>query len=388
MGESTLAAARRAKALNLAGSLASAWPSAPKPRRKREPRATATVIDYRKCSVCSALFIGRAPDSGHRKTCSSPCATEHRRRIGNARKRNRQHLERSAYSDITPQQEMAMRRKARKCPMPGCGVKLTDEPGLPNSKHLDHIIPIAAGGTHSHGNTRVICRSCNVRRPRDGSDYFGPVTLWAVLPGTVARPHGGTNKTTCRKGLHPWVAENIGTGSTGKNYCRACRQEIERARNPLRPCARCGTPAALQGGQAMCPACTDTAARKAAELHKAGGLNWNQVAALVGYGSGEGARYAAKRIGYTAAPNTPALKPRPLCQCGEPVPPGQRGPNHSRCDRCVLACAQRAVRLRQEGWTLRRIADEMGYSSITTITNLMKTVAPVASQMGRPRKTA
>jgi HNH endonuclease len=382
--QSTVAPLRRNKALLLAGSLASAWPATePAAKRTYKRRAPFSAIDYRKCSVCSALFIGRPSDGGHRKTCSSPCAAEHKRRIGNARKRNREHLERSAYSDITSEQEMAMRRKARKCPMPGCGVRLTDKPGLPNSKHLDHIIPLGVGGTHSHGNTRIICRSCNVRRPKDGSDYFGPVTLWAMLPGTVARPHGGTNKTTCRKGLHPWVPENI-IVTAGKKRCRACDEVRAHTRYPLRPCAGCGTPTALQGSQAMCPACTDTAARQAAELHAAGGLSWKQVAAMVGYGSGEGARYAAKRIGYAPAPR-PVTDRRPKCpDCGHLT--AARG---RQCPACIEARARRAVHLRTvNGWTLRQIAAEFGYTSITTVTNLMKTVTPIASQMGRPRKTA
>lgn len=224
-----------------------------------------------------------------------------------ARRRNRDHIARSAASDITVEQELAMRRKARKCPM--CGTSLTGKPGLPNSKHLDHIIPVASGGTHTHGNVRIICSRCNLRRPKDGSDYTGPVTLWAVLPGTVARPHGGANKATCRKGLHPWTPENIEVRPDGGKRCRPCRKETDRQRNqrrrgrdrgrkpaPRKTCT-CGAPFAAPGRTAMCPDCTDKAARRAADLH-ASGMTWRQVAAEVGYHSYEGARFAAKRIGY------------------------------------------------------------------------------------------
>jgi hypothetical protein len=62
--------------------------------------------------------------------------------------------------------------------MAGCGVKLTDIPFLPNSKELDHIIPLNIGGTHTIGNVRIICRKCNSSRPIDGSDYFGQLSLW------------------------------------------------------------------------------------------------------------------------------------------------------------------------------------------------------------------
>jgi 5-methylcytosine-specific restriction endonuclease McrA len=122
-----------------------------------------------------------------------------------ARRRHRAHLKRASVSDITSEQEMAMRKKAKNCPL--CGVRMTDQPYLPSSKHLDHIVPINQGGTHTHGNTRIICCSCNVRRPHDGSDYDGQLTLWAQSPGVqerAPRKGGFRNTTTCRKGLHPW----------------------------------------------------------------------------------------------------------------------------------------------------------------------------------------
>jgi 5-methylcytosine-specific restriction endonuclease McrA len=87
-------------------------------------------------------------------------------------------------TDITPEYEMAQRAKAKRCPL--CRVKLIDRPYLPASKELDHIVPRGVFGTHTMGNVRIICRACNLARPDDGSDYTGPVTLWAEQPGEVA----------------------------------------------------------------------------------------------------------------------------------------------------------------------------------------------------------
>jgi len=95
-----------------------------------------------------------------------------RQRIKTHRRHDRERL-----TDITPEYEMALRAKAKRCPL--CDVKLIDSPYLPNSKELDHIIPQCVGGTHTIGNVRIICRRCNLARPNDGSDYVGPVTLWA-----------------------------------------------------------------------------------------------------------------------------------------------------------------------------------------------------------------
>jgi 5-methylcytosine-specific restriction endonuclease McrA len=93
----------------------------------------------------------------------------------NAQRRHRDHIRYTGVSDITPEQELAMRKRTRKCSL--CAVYMTNKPGLPNSKHLDHILPLILGGTHTHGNVRIICRSCNLKRPKDGSDV-AQVTLW------------------------------------------------------------------------------------------------------------------------------------------------------------------------------------------------------------------
>lgn len=69
-----------------------------------------------------------------------------------------------------------------------CGVYMTNKPNRPNSKHLDHIVPLNQGGTHTHGNVRIICADCNLRRPKDGSDYTGQITLWAQGAIPVSRP--------------------------------------------------------------------------------------------------------------------------------------------------------------------------------------------------------
>jgi hypothetical protein len=106
-----------------------------------------------------------------------------------ARQRAKTHRRKAAgrQSDVTLDYELELRRKVRRCPL--CKVYLTSKPYLPNSKELDHMVPLNVGGTHTIGNVRIICRTCNLARPKDGSDYLGPVTLWAEMPGFVKRPH-------------------------------------------------------------------------------------------------------------------------------------------------------------------------------------------------------
>jgi hypothetical protein len=305
-----------------------------------------------------------------------------------ARQRHRDHLRRSAVSDITPGQELAMRLKARTCPL--CGIAMTSKLGQPNSKHLDHVVPLAIGGTHTHGNVRIVCRTCNLKRPKDGSDYSGPVTLWAQGPVPVRRPHGMTvraaGRKTCGKGLHPWTPENILVTGSGKKLCRACYLEKEKHHTHkgaiLKEC-KCGAPFAAAGKTAMCPDCIVATARRAASLH-ASGMTWKQVAAEVGYESGTGAWYAAKRIGYVPASRPVVVKSQPACpDCGSPFTAKGR---QSCCEACATAKAWRAVELRfGQGRTLRYIAGVLGFDSVTSVTNLMKTVVTIESRMGRPR---
>lgn len=361
-----------------------ATPAVSRPGLRRAP---VTQVSYRDCIICNGLFVARATNS-HKRTCSVKCSGEYRA----ARSRARYHIRHIAESDITPEQEHAMRKRARKCPL--CGGYMTSKPSQPNSKHLDHIVPLNEGGTHTHGNVRIICADCNLKRPKDGSDYSGPITLWAQGDVPVSRPdrrrERAANRETCGKGLHPWVAANIIVTGSGKKLCKLCRKATEQRngkRQPQRQC-KCGAMFPAPGRQFMCPACIDAAARQAAELHARGGLTWKQVAEQVGYrsGNGEGARYAAKRIGYVPVP--PAPKPAgrlPCGRCGELVPDA-RGQHTPRCDACQAAAAWEAVALRQDGCTLRYIADQLGYDSITSVTNLMATVVVTERRMGRPRK--
>jgi 5-methylcytosine-specific restriction endonuclease McrA len=212
-----------------------------------------------------------------------------------ARRRNREHIRRVTVSDITAEQELELRRRTRKCPL--CGVWMTSKPWQPNSKELDHILPVNQGGTHTHGNVRIICRKCNLSRPKDGSDYTGPLTLWAHDPAAVSRPDRrlGSVRGTCRKGLHPWVPENVRALPDGKRRCRVCEVECwRRMRGTTLAECRCGAAFPAAGRTFLCPVCTTAAGHRAAELHS-GGLTWQQAADQVGYTTAEGARFAAKR---------------------------------------------------------------------------------------------
>jgi 5-methylcytosine-specific restriction endonuclease McrA len=66
--------------------------------------------------------------------------------------------------DATVADMRALVANAKRCAI--CGCRLNGE------VHVDHIIPLAAGGRHAITNLRAACPSCNVRRPHDGSDVY------------------------------------------------------------------------------------------------------------------------------------------------------------------------------------------------------------------------
>lgn len=88
-------------------------------------------------------------------------------------------------ADVTTGAIRAMKRAARRCRI--CAVFMLNAHGRPQSKELDHIIPLNVGGRHILANLRIICRRCNLLRPKDGSDVIGDPSLYGGLDQAVAR---------------------------------------------------------------------------------------------------------------------------------------------------------------------------------------------------------
>lgn len=198
------------------------------------------------CADCGTATTRNSSRIG--RLCDSCRAM--RRRSHYVNKNHRRRSEGRLWGDVTNAYEANLRSRARSCPL--CRCRLTDRPTLPNSKELDHILPIVAGGTHTIGNVRIICRACNVRRPHDGSDYQGTLTLWAEDPD-IARGF--------------WLARHAPKPSS---VCKS-RQ---------RPRCACGE--ALRDGR--CPRCR---ARRAAEM-RAAGDGWQTIADSLGYANTSG----------------------------------------------------------------------------------------------------
>ncbi|WP_182520076.1 HNH endonuclease [Ochrobactrum sp. RH2CCR150] len=129
--------------------------------RSRAIQARSVRVDIdrseRECPECGKRFIpeyGRA----HAKYCSDKCSWKNNKRRSKARRRART---RGATNDNFDPIEILKRDRWR-CQL--CGTKTprrlrgsTD----PRAPELDHIIPLAMGGSHTRANTQCACRQCN-----------------------------------------------------------------------------------------------------------------------------------------------------------------------------------------------------------------------------------
>lgn len=144
---------------------------------------------------------------------------------------------------------------------------MTSKPNRPNSKQLDHILPLNIGGTHTVGNVRIICRTCNLARPKDGSDLAGwQPTLWAQVPEMMMPP--ATPKPAPKIKPQPAI-----------RYCR-CGARI---RVQARPGERCR-------------GCIMALGRTAARLRREG-MKWQDIADALDYSNPGGVYQYAMRYG-------------------------------------------------------------------------------------------
>ena len=83
---------------------------------------------------------------------------------GKASNRNNSHKRRLTKSEGTATNEYIAKiwQEATHCPI--FGICLTDEPGFPNSKHIDHMIPLSRGGGHHNDNLWVVSARYNLTK--------------------------------------------------------------------------------------------------------------------------------------------------------------------------------------------------------------------------------
>lgn len=119
-----------------------------------KPQPVATTI--KACGHCGSPFAG----SAGKHYCSSKCSKAHARRLYGRKHRHRARRHGAAYEPIDPIK--VFERDRWRCQI--CQVRTprslrgTNEPTAPE---LDHIMPMALGGSHTLTNVQCACRRCN-----------------------------------------------------------------------------------------------------------------------------------------------------------------------------------------------------------------------------------
>jgi len=118
----------------------------------------------RRCTECGTTY--RSPQPAQRY-CSPQCS---RRRHGHDAKARRRAQSRSGGE---PAARMRIyERDGWRCQICGRKVKRNATVPDPRAPTLDHIIPLAAGGTHEPANVQCACFICNARKGDRGTDQL------------------------------------------------------------------------------------------------------------------------------------------------------------------------------------------------------------------------
>lgn len=139
--------------------------------RARKRRGTAE--HKRICPVCGKEFTTMLPQ---KICCSSECSRKKRNRQHNRDRRYKKLLE-NGDIDKSITLDKLIKRDNGICYLCGAAVNLNDYTLINGIKQvgpmypsIDHVIPVARGGTHTWNNVKLAHLMCNVKK---GAKYYG-----------------------------------------------------------------------------------------------------------------------------------------------------------------------------------------------------------------------
>lgn len=148
--------------------------------------ASKKPIIVRQCKECGAEF---APEYGNarRTFCSQGCCDRQGSRISKATRRAHK-ITNGPYDIIDP--KAVCRRDGWRCYLCGKGTprELWGSVDHDDAPTMDHVVPLARGGTHSWDNVRCCCRRCNYTK----SDNLIPQSIAAYHPIQMGLFDAGT----------------------------------------------------------------------------------------------------------------------------------------------------------------------------------------------------
>lgn len=110
------------------------------------------------CPQCGETFTPKRSNGGWTKTCSPACNGKSHRRADHDGSPRAKRLAREAIEGLTARQRTKLLHKWRKQQRP-CTWCAQGSP-----ETVDHVLPLARGGTNWEGNLLPACRSCNSSR--------------------------------------------------------------------------------------------------------------------------------------------------------------------------------------------------------------------------------
>lgn len=128
------------------------------------------------CASCGGRFEDTS--SGRNSQTKCPSCKQKRSRERWVAKAHKRRVAKGPVRDLGAAEVRRILASRTFCPLCRCRMNDEGRTGNPRKKHLDHIVPLNVGGTHTLANVRVICASCNLARPKDGGDVTQE-TLWA-----------------------------------------------------------------------------------------------------------------------------------------------------------------------------------------------------------------
>lgn len=120
------------------------------------------------CAVCDQHFISK----WYEATCSTQCLKVHRLNLRRMNKQKRRARKHAAY--VAPvYREKIWELDAYKCHLCGRKTDPTKQVPHPLAPTIDHVIPLAAGGTHEPANCRTAHYRCNnIKGARGGGEQL------------------------------------------------------------------------------------------------------------------------------------------------------------------------------------------------------------------------
>lgn len=148
-------------------------------RYLREPEATGLIVGG-VCVVCGEWWLAIGSQLSSR-TCSDKCSAEYRRAMRQDAKHRRRARMKAAYVEPVYRTRVYA-RDSHECQLCGEPVDLLQVAPHPLSPTIDHIIPIARGGTHEPSNVQTAHFICNSRK----RDMFDELTTASNIMAKAA----------------------------------------------------------------------------------------------------------------------------------------------------------------------------------------------------------